>query len=143
MHCRFCNESETIDHLFFACNTAKYIWCLVAFVLGAKHRPTSFGQFWQWISALLPNSKQYHMIGLAAICWAIWTARNKCCFEKKLIRSPTEIVCSISSLLKHWAGLQADQGKEELEAGAEALLKTALHFHAQAAGEVTGMVLLQ
>ena len=63
--------------------------------------------------------------------------------KKKLIRSPTEIVCSISSLLKHWAGLQADQGKEELEAGAEALLKTALHFHAQAAGEVTGMVLLQ
>jgi len=82
MHCRFCNESESIDHLFFECNTAKYIWSLVAFVLGANHRPTSFGQFWQWISVLLPNRKQFYMIGLAAICWAIWTTRNNCCFGK-------------------------------------------------------------
>jgi len=64
-------------------------------------------------------------------------------FWKKLIRSPTEIVCSVSSSLKYWAGLQAGQNKEELEAGAEALLKTALHFHTQAAGDDAGMVLLQ
>jgi len=64
-------------------------------------------------------------------------------FWKKLIRSPTEIVCSVSSFLKYWAGLQAGQNKEELEAGAEALLKTALHFHTQATGDDAGMVLLQ
>jgi len=83
------------------------------------------------------------MICLAAICWAIWTARNKCCFEKKSIGSPTEIICSISSFLKYWAGLQAGQHNEELEAGAEALLKAAMHFHTQAAGDDAGIVLLQ
>ena len=83
------------------------------------------------------------MIGLAAICWAIWTTRNNSCFEKKSIRSPTEIVCSTSSFLKYWAGLQAGQNKEELEKGAAALLKTALHFHTQFAGDDAGMVLLR
>ena len=52
-------------------------------MLGATHRPTSFGQFWHWIAIILPNRKQFHMIGLTAICWAIWTARNNSCFEKK------------------------------------------------------------
>ena len=142
MHCLFCNEMESIDHLFFECNTTKYIWNLVAFVFGAGHRPTSFEQFWQWVATLLPNRKQFHIIGLAAICWAIWTTRNKCCFEKKSIRSPTEIVCSASSFLKYWAGLQSGQNKEELETGAAALLKTALHFHSQGVGDDTRMVLL-
>jgi hypothetical protein len=107
---------ETIDHLFFDCFIAGYIWSLVAFVLGATHRPTSFGQFWHWIATSLPNGKQFYMIGLAVICWAIWTARNKSCFENKLIRSPTKIVCSMSSFLNYWAGLQAGQNKEDLEA---------------------------
>ena len=144
MQCCFCNCTESIDHLFFECITVNYIWSLVAFVLGANHRPTSFGQYWHWIDTLLPNKKGSHMIGLASICWAIWKSRNKCCFEKKkLIGSPTEIICLASSFLKYWAGLQAGQDKEDLESGAMALLKTTLHFHAQAQGDDTGLVLLQ
>ena len=83
MQCCFCNCTESIDHLFFECITVNYIWSLVAFVLGANHRPTSFGQYWHWIDTLLPNKKGSHMIGLASICWAIWKSRNKCCFGKK------------------------------------------------------------
>lgn len=43
--CAFCNESETIPHIFFDCTMAKYIWSLVAYVLGASCRPTSLEQF--------------------------------------------------------------------------------------------------
>ena len=143
MQCTFCNNPESIDHLFFECVTAKYTWSLVAFVLGASHRPTSFGQFWQWILGLLPHRNQFHMVGLAAICWAIWTSRNKSCFEQKIINSPTEILCSASFFLKYWAGLQMGQNKDELELGAAALLKTALHFHAQAHGDGARLVLLR
>jgi len=143
MHCLFCNEVETIDHLFFVCVSSKYTWSLVASVLGASHIPISFGQFWQWASVLLPNRKHFHIIGLAAICWALWTTRNDSCFEKKAIRTPTEIVCSASSFIKYWAGLQTGRNKEELEAGAAALLKTVLHFHTQASGNGAGIALLQ
>jgi len=27
---------------------------------------------------------KYHMVGLAAVCWALWRARNNVCFEKKI-----------------------------------------------------------
>jgi hypothetical protein len=44
--CAFCGENETISHLFFECNIAKYVWSIVAFVIGADNRPTSFEQYW-------------------------------------------------------------------------------------------------
>ncbi|KAF8647539.1 hypothetical protein HU200_065347 [Digitaria exilis] len=47
------------------------------------------------------------MVGLASICWAIWKARNNICFQKKKIRSPTEIICSITSFLSYWEGAEA------------------------------------
>jgi hypothetical protein len=72
--------------------------------------------------------------------------RNNVCFERKKIRSPTEIICSASAFLKYWAGLQDEEGKTLLEAGAEALKNVALLHHPQEQdhGEPrTGKVLLQ
>lgn len=66
--CAFCNADETIHHLFFSCDMAKYVWSLVAFVLGAADRPSSFEQYWVWIKRQLGNRKQFFMVGLAAIC---------------------------------------------------------------------------
>jgi hypothetical protein len=59
--------------------------------------------------------------------------RNNVCFEKKKVRSPTEIICSTSAFLKYWAGLQNEEGKILLEAGAEALKNAALLHHPQGA----------
>ena len=64
------------------------------------------------------------------------------CFEKKLTRSPTEIICSASSFLTYWAGLQKGSDKEELEEGAGVLKKAVLHFHPQATGDDAGVVLI-
>ncbi|KAF8656976.1 hypothetical protein HU200_060429 [Digitaria exilis] len=70
------------------------------------------------------------MLGMAAVCWSLWKARNNNCFENKKIRSPTEIICSVSSFLSYWAG-------------AEVLKNTALHLHPQQASPAdSGTVLL-
>nr|TKW10082.1 hypothetical protein SEVIR_6G096500v2 [Setaria viridis] len=117
---------------------------LVALVVGADCRPNSLEQFWIWSKLFLPNGKQFHLPGLAAICWEIWLARNNLCFEGKLTRSPTEIICSASSFLTYWAGLQNEADQKLLEEGAEALKKTALQFHPhEAPRDDGGMVLLQ
>jgi hypothetical protein len=103
-------------------------------------------QFWVWCEKYMPKNSNIHMVGLAASCWAIWQARNNACFQRKIIRYPTEIICSISSFLKYWAGLQKEEGKAVLEAGAEVLKNAALLHHprGQDQGEPrSGTVLLQ
>jgi hypothetical protein len=41
----FGHQNETISHLFFEREAAKYIWSTVAMAVGATDRPRSFTQF--------------------------------------------------------------------------------------------------
>jgi hypothetical protein len=42
---QFCNEQETINHLFFGCSAAKFVWSAVATAINSPTRPGSFSQF--------------------------------------------------------------------------------------------------
>lgn len=86
LRCKFCTENESIIHLFFDCSLSKYVWSLMALVLGASCRSCKFDQYWVWINSFLPGGNKFYMVGLAAVCWAIWKAMNSICFEKKRIR---------------------------------------------------------
>jgi hypothetical protein len=115
-------------------------------VVGAICRPTSFSQFWVWAGQFMPKNEKLHMVGLAAMCWALWQSRNKICFDKKKIRSPVEIICLASSVIKYWAGLQGEEDKVILMEGAEALKDAALLHHSQDQDQgepQAGTVLLQ
>ena len=114
----------------------------MAHVVGAVCRPNSFEQFWFWTNTYLSNHKHFHSVGLAAICWAIWRARNLSCFEQKIIKSPTEIVC-MASFICYWSGLQKTEDRAEIEAGAEVLKEAALSFHPrEASSRNAGLLLL-
>jgi len=66
--CNFCNNDESINHLFFTCPTAKVVWSIVARSIGAINIPSSFDQFWNWCISWIPASIQLHAYVLAAIC---------------------------------------------------------------------------
>ena len=87
--CSFCSSPDCVEHLFFGCVMSRYCWSLVSIIVNADCRPGSFPQFWVWANKFMPSHKKFHMIGLAAICWAIWLTRNAISFERKKCRSPT------------------------------------------------------
>jgi hypothetical protein len=60
-----------MNHIFFGCTTAKYVWSLIAYATRAICRPSNFGQYWAWIKISLPNGNPTYVMGLAAIYWAI------------------------------------------------------------------------
>nr|TKW15340.1 hypothetical protein SEVIR_5G231500v2 [Setaria viridis] len=73
-------------------------------------RPSTFAQFWEWVRRYMPQNKNIH-----------FKTRNAVCFEKKQIKSPTEVICLASSFISYWAGLQKQDDKQNMEAGAEAM----------------------
>jgi hypothetical protein len=64
----------------------------------------------------------------AAICWMIWKARNKSCFEKKLIKDPSDIIESACSFMMYWAGLYSDETQVVIRSGVETMLSTAFRI---------------
>jgi hypothetical protein len=65
------------------------------------------------------------MCGIAAVCWAIWKARNKTCFEKIILKNPIEIIYHMCALMKYWAGLYSEADKKQLEDGVNTMLQIA------------------
>lgn len=126
---RFCPNNETIHHLFFTCDSAKYTWGIVGVAIGAGTRPSSFSQYLHWISSHLRLSCNLHIVGLAGICWAIWKLRNRACFEHRLIRSPAALICYACAFLKYWAVLQTGGDGDALREGARILQEEALRQH--------------
>lgn len=90
--CHFYTHDENLSHLFFQCSTAKAVCAVVAKSIDAVNVPRSFEQFWRWCDIWLPAGKQFHTVGIAAICWTIWKARNKVYFEGKTLTNIMSII---------------------------------------------------
>lgn len=118
-----------MNHIFFECVTAKYIWSLMAFAFGVSYRPGNFDQYWEWIEDSLPQGQKAYAMGLAAVCWAIWKTRYSICFDQKRVKTPTEIVCIICSFIAYWAGLFKEKMEAQIIQGADTIKAAALFFH--------------
>jgi hypothetical protein len=119
-------NDESISHLLFQCSYAKVVWAVVAHCIGADNIPKTINQCWAWCNKWLPSGKQFHALGVTAICWAIWKTQNIVCFEGHVVNNPISIICHACSMMSYWAGLFPKTDKEALVAGANTMLQIAL-----------------
>ena len=98
---------------------------VIATVIGATNIPTSISQCWEWCESWLPMGKKFHLWGISAICWAIWKARNRACFDGRIIRNPIEILCHAAALMCFWTGIYAEIDSMMLINGVNTMLKVA------------------
>lgn len=121
--CDFCEQNETINHLFFSCPVAKVVLGVIVVCLIVTSRPNSYNQLWMWIRTTFPNGDKMYMTGLAAVCCSIWKCRNKACFEKNMIKNPCDIIFQINDIV---VVLQEGDMKEVLQVGATEMLQAAV-----------------
>lgn len=55
--------------------------------------------------------------------------RNRACFEKKVIKYPTDIVCYAVMFLNYWADLHKEQDKMALQEGVRILQQKVVSVH--------------
>lgn len=82
-NCQFCDQQETIQHLFFDCPMARLIWNIISCAFDLKPVTDSNHLFGSWLAAFGKKLKLLVITGVAVVLWAIWKTRNKACFEKK------------------------------------------------------------
>jgi hypothetical protein len=69
--CSFCTQNETIDHLFFHCQLAKFIWRLVRITCGVRPPNNIRHIFGSWLTGLDNRKRSHFILAASAICWAI------------------------------------------------------------------------
>jgi hypothetical protein len=136
--CSFCQQEETMTHLFFEFSNAKVIWGNLGGILGTSLCPSSLWQSVAWFYRFYPRGRRFHMLLLAAICWGIWNIRNKITFEKAIVRSPLVTIAMICSLLHYWAGLFGREDGGRIKMGADQMLQRASALHSKESSMAPG-----
>lgn len=75
--CLFCNDPESVCHLFFDCLVAKRLWLAIAEILELRHD-------WNFeVLATYRIANKKHVltnIVSSAVVWCLWNLHNKICF---------------------------------------------------------------
>ncbi|XBH95312.1 hypothetical protein VPH35_085890 [Triticum aestivum] len=83
--------------------------------------PNSLWQAYFWCYVYFPNGEVFYTVGIASLCWAIWTCRNSATFESKHLKTPFECCFSMCAFLCYWAGLLKQEDAVDLRAGVDML----------------------
>jgi hypothetical protein len=101
----------------------------VAICFGQNSRPSSYEQYWLWIKQALPGGDKFYMLGLAAICWALWKTCNDIYFGKKPLKTPFNVFFHACALLHYWVGLHIEKAQQLIKGGGvDVMLKTTTHL---------------
>jgi len=82
--CLFCEEQESVNHLFFECAVARRLWAVLSSIFDVQLGGSldSISKFW------LSNKRNgvLNMFTSAAV-WKIWKLRNDICFQRTMWKS--------------------------------------------------------
>ena len=90
--CCFCSKDETIQHLFFECHVAKFVWSAIFFAFGVKAPTNAINMLCSWPSGFPMKLRKQVLVGVAAMCWAIWLSRNDIVFNRKPPNSYLQVI---------------------------------------------------
>ena len=122
--CCFCMKNETIQHLFFDCHFAKFVWRALQYSFGFLPPSSVSHLYGNWLGGLHSKLKRIVFVGASAVCWAIWLSRNDMVFDKTPSKSYMQVLFRATHWFRFWAKLQKCEEDEELIVKACCTLKT-------------------
>ena len=129
--CVFCSHNETIQHLFFDCHFAKFLWRVVQYTFGLVP-PTSAAQFYNdWLFRFDCKSKTQLLCGVSVLCWAPWLSRNDIVFDNSPMKTYMQVLFRVTHWLRMWSLVQkCDDDTNLLKDACRSLETTAMQIFA-------------
>jgi hypothetical protein len=105
-NCSFCGLQETVNHLFFKCAYARFLWTAVHMFFGIP-RPLNIENFFNsWLKTGNNDFNRGLLVAASALCWSLWITRNEIVFDKCRPKSFLQVLFRGTHWLRQWAQLQ-------------------------------------
>lgn len=102
--CNFCNEDESVDHLFLKCDIARIIWFWMGECKNMFNHWRQFTDIIDFANNLSKKDREAFLTVISGVCWSIWTTRNNITFQNANVISSRNIIVLTCVLLNYWAG---------------------------------------
>jgi len=129
--CEFCKQSESIQHRFFDCIYAKFLWRVICSTTGLMPPTNVVHLFGSWLNQGGSNLAELLLTGAAAFCWALWLTRNDLTFNKCHSKTLLQVLFRGTHWLRFWAQLQrTDDIKDKIVRTCRSLESSAMELFA-------------
>jgi hypothetical protein len=129
--CSFCNNHETIQHLFFECVLAKFISRVIHLVSGLPPPNNIRHMFGGWVYEMNPKERQIFLVRIGVMLWAIWLSRNDDVFNKVSISSSMQVIFRGTYWTRTWANFQKAQMKKTSQSACRVIESLAMEIFAK------------
>jgi hypothetical protein len=81
LKCCFCNMGETIQHLFFDCPMARFMWRIAQVFFNITPPMNIEHMFTGWLNGINKKLMYKILVGVSALCRPIWLSKNDMVFK--------------------------------------------------------------
>ena len=115
--CSFCDQDETIKHLFLDCPLARILWRTVQIAFNITPPSTVRSLFGTWLDGIESVTARHIHVGVCALLWAIWNCRNDLAFNRITTIHFLQVVFRATALIRMWSLLTPTEARERLVTG--------------------------
>ena len=96
--CCFCNNDETIQHLFIDCPLAKLLWRSIHIAFNITPPASIDMLFGTWLAGVEQVIAGRIRIGICALLWAIWNCRNDMILNRQNLINFLQVIYRATAL---------------------------------------------
>ena len=115
--CCFCDQDESILHLFLKCPLARLLWRTIQVSFNISPPVNLATLFSSWLDGIEPKIAARIRVGVCALLWAIWNCRNDVVFNRKNITNFLQVIFRASAWIRMWSLLSNAEAREHLGTG--------------------------
>ena len=115
--CCFCDQGETIQHLFIFCPLAKLLWQTIHIAFNIIPPVSIESLFGTWLAGVDHITASRIRIGICALMWAIWNFKNDMIFNRQHILTFLQVIFSATAQIRMWSLLTPTDSREPLVTG--------------------------
>jgi hypothetical protein len=90
--CNFCLHDEIIQHMFYDCYYARFLWELTQIAFGITPPHSVQYMFGTWTNQVGDKLRRQLLTGASTFCWTIWLSRKDAVFDKTPITSFMQVL---------------------------------------------------
>jgi hypothetical protein len=107
--CCFCDNKESIQHLFFECPFAKIVWRIIFMTFGLAPPKNITNLFGNWLKGIPKKELIFIRVGVCAVIWTMWNTRNDFIFNKPKTLSFLQVIPMVTHWIRTWSYLQQEE----------------------------------
>jgi hypothetical protein len=129
--CCFCNQMETIQHLFIECIFAKKLWRIIHMTFNIPPPTNITNLFGNWLHGMPKKDKVQIPVGVCAVLWTIWNKWNDIIFNSTTVCSFLQVFFLVTHWIRMWSYLQPVEQRHALVFGCNLLETVARDIYGQ------------